>query len=58
MEWENLDLFNTTNLHTKKTFSLKDFVPSNIKQFIKDKVLGADNRNYTKLDTQPESKNE
>ena len=58
MEWENLDLFNTSNLHTKKTFSLKDFVPSNIKQFIKNKVLGAENKNYTKLDTQSESKNE
>ena len=34
MEWENLDLFNASNLHTKKTFSLKDFVPQNIKQFI------------------------
>ena len=58
MEWENFDLFNTTNLHTKKTFSLKDFVPSTIKQFVKDKVLGTQDKNYTKLDTQSESKNE
>ena len=58
MEWENLDLFNVANPMIKKTFSMKDLVPSTIKKFVKDKVLRVDNKNYTNLNTQSEFKKE
>ena len=51
IEWENLDLSCDRSL-VKKQSSIKDFIPASIKQLFKEKILRADSKNYTKLDTQ------
>ena len=51
IEWENLDLSRNRS-SVKKQSSIKDFIPASIKQLFKEKILRADSKNYTKLDTQ------